>query len=562
MKKRAVIVGLCVCLCAGLICPAWAAQKPDGEKKPRPVPHPLTHAWDAPGPSRTELRPGSPAEAGLSEKALDQIDQVIQSAIERKLVPGAVVLVARRGVIAWEQAYGYAAKYADDGYGELRSPVRMRTDTLFDLASVSKLFTAVAVMQLYDQGRIRLDEPVVTYLPDFVGKGKEKVTVRQLLTHTSGFAAYVPLYKQGGSREALLQTVLRLPLAEEPGRAHVYSDVNMLVLGVLVERLSGKRLDDFIRESIAQPLGLAETMYNPPPPLRKRSAATEYQAATDRGLIWGQVQDENAWALGGVAGHAGLFGTARDLAVFAQMMLNGGTYGGKRILSEKAAAWMAQNQLSALSDEKHGLGWQLDRGTYMDALGDSRSMGHTGFTGTSLLVSHSQQAIVIFLTNRIHPVRDTASLTPLRNAVARQASLAISVDIPWQDGAWFAGTGDDRQATLTAEASMAAGGTLTYDTWYRIENEYDYGYVEVSPDKIRWKKLGDAATGESDWVRVSWRLPEGVKYIRFRYETDGTINGRGWYVHHPVLLDRTGRKIGTDWLAEGWSREGGREEKP
>ncbi len=547
---------LCMCLAGSAV----ALDLPDAPKKAKPVPHPLSHSWDSPGESYRELRQGKPSDAGMTSAPMDEIDKVIQSAIEQNLIPGAVVLVARRGVIVKEKAYGLAAKYRDDEFTLKAEPIRMQTDTIFDLASISKLLTSTAVMQLAEQGRIQLDQPVAAYLPAFAANDKEQVTVRQLLTHTSGFPAYIPLYKKGDDRAERLQIVLRHPLSGKPGSAYVYSDLNMITLGALVEKQAGMPLDAYIHERILLPLGMSQTMFNPPKPLRKKIAATEFQTAPDRGLVWGEVQDENAWALGGVAGHAGLFGTARDLAVFAQMMLNGGTYDGKRILSAQSVAWMTQNQLGAFPGEGQGLGWELDRGSYMDALSDSRALGHTGFTGTALVVSPNQETIGILLTNRIHPIRDTAPLNPIRGRVMRQVARAIPVAMPWKDGAWYAGTGDLRQALLTAEAELAFGGTLTFDTWLRIENEYDFGYVEVSADGISWEQIGMPQTGESDWARISWKLPAGTRFVRFRYATDETINGRGWYVHRPIVTDEKGREVRTEWHSDGWQQEKGRKD--
>jgi CubicO group peptidase (beta-lactamase class C family) len=402
---------------------------------------------------------------------------------------------------------------------------------------------------------------VATYLPEFAANGKEQVTVRQLLTHTSGFPAYIPLYKKGAGPAERMKVVLRQPLVNEPGSTYVYSDLNMITLGALLEKVTGMRLDSYIHTNITEPLGMSRTMYNPPKQLQKHMAATEYQTAPDRGLVWGEVQDENAWSLGGAAGHAGVFGTARDLAVFAQMMLNGGIYEGKRILSKQSVSWMTENQLTGFPGDAHGLGWELGRGAYMDALSDSRAMGHTGFTGTSLVVSPSQETIGILLTNRIHPVRDTVAMNPIRSSLMRQVALAIPVDIPWQDRAWHAGVGDNKQAVLMAEVDLITGGTLTYDTWFRIENEYDYGYVEVSRDGNIWDKMGKAATGESDWTRVSWKLPAGARFIRFRYATDETINGRGWYVHRPAVFDSNGQEVRTVWKSESWQQVDARKER-
>jgi hypothetical protein len=216
---------------------------------------------------------------------------------------------------------------------------------------------------------------------------------------------------------------------------------------------------------------------------------------------------------------------------------------------------MTENQIPEFPGDDHGLGWELYQGWYMDALSDSRTMGHTGYTGTSMVVSPNNETICIVLTNRVHPTRNTVSTNPVRRGVARQAALAI-LDIPWKDGAWFSGVGDERQNTLTAEADLPNGGTITFDTWYRIENESDYGYVEASADGENWTEVGSASTGESDWMNVTWKLPAGTKQIRFRYATDKTVNGRGWYVHRPEILDPAGHGLEAVWKPEGWLHEG------
>lgn len=296
MNKRAAIVGLCVSLAWGAMAfPAIAAKRGDGEapaiekkeKKTKPVKHPLSHPWDKPGPSSGKLHPGKPSAAGMSAAPLEEIDSLIESSIDQGVMPGAVVLVARRGVIVKEQAYGFSAQYADDEKTTLDQPVRMKTDTIFDLASVSKLFTSTAVMQLYEKGRFDLDDPVADYLPEFAENGKEKVTIRQLLTHTSGFEPFIPLYTMGSSREERMEIVLRHPLVNRPGTEYVYSDLNLITLGALVEKLTGQRLDEYVRKHITEPLGMSDTMYNPNERLKKRIAATEYQPWTDRGLVWG-----------------------------------------------------------------------------------------------------------------------------------------------------------------------------------------------------------------------------------------------------------------------------------
>lgn len=565
MKKRIAIASLCVSMAWGaMVVPAAAAKRGDGdapsiekkEKKTKPVKRPLSHPWDKPGTSNGKLRPGKPSAAGMTAAPLKEIDSLIETSMEEGVMPGAVVLVARRGVIVKEQAYGFSAQYADDKKTPLDRPIRMDTDTIFDMASVSKLFTSTAIMQLYEKGRFDLDDPVADYLPEFADNGKEEVTIRQLLTHTSGFEPFIPLYQMGDSREERMEIVLRHPLVNRPGSNYVYSDLNLITLGALVEKLTGQRLDQYVREHITKPLDMSDTMYNPAERLKKRIAATEFQPWTQRGMVWGEVHDENAWSLDGVAGHAGVFSTARDMAVFAQMMLNGGKYGGKRILSEESVELMAENQIPEFPGDDHGLGWELYQGWYMDALSDSRTMGHTGYTGTSIVVSPNNETICIVLTNRVHPTRNTVSTNPVRRGVARQAALAIPVEIPWKDGAWFAGVGDEQEHTLTAEVDLEDGGTLTYDTWFRMENESDFGYVEASEDGKNWTEVGHAATGESDWENVSRELPSGTKQIRFRYATDTTVNGRGWFVHDPEVKDEAGHEIDLDWLSDGWSREG------
>lgn len=190
-----------------------------------------------------------------------------------------------------------------------------------------------------------MDDAVAAHIPEFAQNGKETVTIRQLMTHTSGMAASIPLHTQGTNREDRLQIVLQQPLEASPGTKYTYSDLNMITLGVLVERLSGKSLDEFVKQGITQPLGMKDTMYNPLAKLKNRIAATEYQPLIGRGLVWGQVHDEKAWALDGVAGHAGVFSTAGDLAKLAHMFINDGRYGAKRILKRETIKLLEENQI-------------------------------------------------------------------------------------------------------------------------------------------------------------------------------------------------------------------------
>jgi serine-type D-Ala-D-Ala carboxypeptidase len=277
-------------------------------------------------------------------------------------------------------------------------------------------------MRLVEQGRITLDDPVATWTPDFAAGGKEEVNLRQLLTHTSGLPAYLRLWELEPTPEARIQRVLSTPLLDPPNTVFRYSDIGLIAVGLLLEVLLGVRLDRIVRDMVTGPLGLDQTIYLPPPQLQRRIAATSYMPALGRGMVWGQVEDENAWSLGGVAAHAGLFSTAENLGVFAQMYLNGGILGGTRLLQAETVAEMTRNQIADL--EWRGIGWELNEDYYMGRLASPQTYGQTGFTGTSLVVDPRRQLIVVVLTNRVHPTRDGPSENPLRQAVADAALAA------------------------------------------------------------------------------------------------------------------------------------------
>lgn len=377
--------------------------------------------------AQTGLQPGTPEQESMLAQPLEDIDDAIHDAIKDNVMPGAVVLVARNGSIVKWDAYGYALQYADDNFTEVDDPVKMQEDTIFDMASISKLFTAISVMQLWDQDYFGLDDPVSDYLPEYDTKEKRDITIQQLLTHTSGEKAgpSKELYEMDGDREELLEYVMEEPLENEPGEAYVYSDINYITLGVLVERLSGEREDAYVQTHILEPLALSDTMYNPPENLKPRIAATEFQPWTDRGMVWGSVHDEKAWALDGVAGHAGVFSSAEDLATFSQMLLNKGSYQGKSIVSKEAFDLMNTNWNEAFPGQNHGLGWDLNQDWYMDILAEEDTLGHTGYTGTSIVVSPKLNTIAILLTNRVHPTRDTVSTNGIRKEVAAKTGSSI-----------------------------------------------------------------------------------------------------------------------------------------
>jgi CubicO group peptidase (beta-lactamase class C family) len=298
----------------------------------------------------------------------------------------------------------------------------MRNDTIFDLASVSKLFTSILVVQLLEEGIVSLEAPVATYLPEFASAGKDSVTVREILTHRSGLPAWLPLWSDHPDKASRIAAVMDQPPDSTPGTVYLYSDLNLIALGVMVERLSGESLDVALRERVAGPLGMTDTRYNPVDV--DRTAATEVKASQDRGLVRGQVHDENAWSLGGVAGHAGVFSTADDLAVLAQALLNGGSYRGRRILSSESVIRLATSATDS-SDSAHGLGFELDQKWYMDDLAGPHTAGHTGFTGTSFVVDFTTRSFAILLTNRVHPSREWGSVNVARQEWAHGLAAAL-----------------------------------------------------------------------------------------------------------------------------------------
>ena len=369
--------------------------------------------------SAPRLRIDTPERAGLDPGELTQLAREVR-ALTRGAHPwsAGVVLVAGRGpVIAVEEAAGWAVRYAS--YDEERDTgvelppgarVPVTVHTPFDLASLTKLFTAVAAVQQLERGTLGIDARVAAYLPEFRAASEHDITVRQLLTHTSGLRPELPLYDcpDDGARLALLR-------AEAPSSApgeYLYSDLNLLLLQFVLERVTGRTLDVIVRDGITRPLGMTSTCFGPCP----GAAATEDQrwpwAKADRGMLRGVVHDENAWALGGVAGHAGLFSTARDLAVFCRTLLAGGSYGPARILGPDFVELMLTPP---------GLGFALDQPWFMGALAQQGAAGHTGFTGTSLVLDPATDTFLVLLANTVHPRRRPADNAPRAAAGTRLA---------------------------------------------------------------------------------------------------------------------------------------------
>ena len=338
--------------------------------------------------------------------------QVMEKAVATRAFPGAVLAVGCRSELVALKAFGK--------FDYSRESTAVATDTIYDLASVSKVVgTTSAAALLYQQGKLRLEAPLVRYLPEFGGvAGHDRITVRQLLTHTSGLPAYERLFRDARDKQALLKRIYAMPLTVRPGEKFVYSDFGMILLGEIIERVAGQPLDQFLRRRVFEPLGMKDTLYQPPKCLRVHIAPTEQDDGFRKRLIRGEVHDEHAWVMNGVAGHAGLFSTARDLAVFAQMMLNGGAYDGRRILQRRTVEKFTARP-PARAGSTRALGWDTPslKGSSAGAHFSPRSFGHTGFTGTSLWVDPEKQLFVILLSNRVHPTRENTQIRKVRPAL-------------------------------------------------------------------------------------------------------------------------------------------------
>jgi CubicO group peptidase (beta-lactamase class C family) len=375
-------------------------------------------------PPTETLVSASPTAVGMDRGLTARLDSVMAAALAGGLAPGGVLAVGRYGRLVHLKGYGFT-DYA---------PNAPQTDarTIYDVASLTKIVvTTTAAMILEEQGRLDLEEPVATYIPEFVNgdAGKASITIRMLLTHRGGLEAYAPLYRELRGREEYLRAIAERPLKTLPGTETIYSDWDMIVLQLVIERITGQPLDVFASERIVHPLGLHETMFRPDTTnagLRRRIAPTEVDSLRG-GLLWGVVHDGNAWAMGGVSGHAGLFSSARDLAVFAQMILNGGTYDGVRLLRPSTIArWTAPQDVSS----SRALGW--DTPAAESSAGDyfsPRSFGHTGFTGPYMWIDPERGLFVVLVTNRVNS-RGTSQLhTPVRRAISDVVQSSI-VDAP------------------------------------------------------------------------------------------------------------------------------------
>ena len=383
------------------------------------------------------LQRTNPLRVAVSAQKLAAIDGEVESEIKQRHLPGAVVLVARKGSVVWRKAYGARAV----------EPAReaMTADTIFDVASLTKVVaTATSIMILVEGGKVRLSDPLSNYIPEIKGEGRERITIELLLTHRAGYAPDFDLKDRWTGYDEAIKRLVREPLRDPPGARFVYSDINYIALGEVVRRVSGLGLDEFARRNIFVPLGMRDTGFRPSANLRARIAPTEKRrgqlsylgdtplnaggetADADRWLR-GEVHDPTSYRMNGVAGHAGLFSTADDLAIYCQMILNGGTYRGVRVLSPLTVAEMTRPRLVSEAGWTRGLGWDINTSfsTNRGDLFPLGSFGHTGFTGTSLWIDPASKMFVIFLSNRVHP-DGKGDVASLRGRVASIAAGAVT----------------------------------------------------------------------------------------------------------------------------------------
>jgi CubicO group peptidase (beta-lactamase class C family) len=363
------------------------------------------------------LRAGLPA----------RLDSIVNTALAAGAAPGAALAVGRHDQVVYMHAYGRI---------DTASAAHAVTDsTLYDLASLTKVIgTTTAAMILAEDGKLELNRPVRDYLPEFNAADKAAITVRHLLAHNGGFIAGSALWRDERGPAAYVSIMNERPLAYTTGDSTIYSDWDLILTGKIIERITGQPIDVFLNERVWAPLGMRDTGFNPltgnrldpgarctiayrpDHPLLPRIAATELDTVYRKMLVQGVVHDENACSMGGVAGHAGLFSTARDLSIFAQMMLNGGAYKDVRILQPATIARFTARQSARSS---RALGWDTPApGSSAGNYFSPRSFGHTGFTGTSIWLDPERDVFVILLTNRVNPTRANTRHEPLRRAVA------------------------------------------------------------------------------------------------------------------------------------------------
>jgi uncharacterized protein YbbC (DUF1343 family)/CubicO group peptidase (beta-lactamase class C family) len=402
---------------------------------------------------------------------LDAVDAVIGQAMHDGQIPGAVLLVGHNGHVIYRKAYGDRAL-------EPRREA-MTLDTIFDLASLTKVIvTTIAVMQLVEQGKVRLNDPVAKYLPEFARNGKEDITVRQVLTHYSGLEPDLDLKTTWQGKETAYRMAFEETPADPPGSKFSYSDIDFIVLGALVERVSGESLDAYAARHIFAPLKMTHTQFVPPAAWRARIAPTQYDE--NEHMLRGVVHDPTARRMGGMAGHAGLFSTADDLAKFAQALLNGGT----GILSAASVEKMTQPEQPPSAPVLRGFGWDIDS-PFSSNRGDLLPVGgygHTGFTGTSLWIDPATQTYIVLLTNAVHP-RGKGNAIALRSKVATAIAAALPLTADEKEKLrWLSITGYNEAQSAARRASARNG---SVKTGIDVLEEHDFDVLKVAEAKKR-----------------------------------------------------------------------------
>ena len=370
------------------------------------------------------LRDAAPESAGFNPERLEQAADLLERAVADGATPGGVLLVARRGAVVLDHAAGRLTY--DEG------SLATTPSTIYDLASLTKVIaTTTLLMRRVEADALDLDAAAASYLPELKESAVGGATLRDLLAHSSGLPCCTELFRELGedldrdeARGRYLEHIAGTELAVARRERAIYSDLGVLLLGEILERGSDRGLALQVEEEVLEPLGLIDTGYVPPEELRERIAPTEFDSWRGR-LPHGEVHDENTLALGGIAPHAGLFGTARDVAVLGQAMLNGGVYGERRLADSETVALFTR-RAELVPGSSRALGWDTpsdpsSAGRYFSA----RSFGHTGFTGTSLWIDPELDLIVVLLTNRVHPTRENIAIRRLRPAIHDAVVLAV-----------------------------------------------------------------------------------------------------------------------------------------
>lgn len=347
------------------------------------------------------------------EKAFQRIADVLQKAVQEHHIPGAVIAITTSDETIYKGAFGYAHE---------PNQIQMKEDTIFDLASLTKVTaTLPAIMQLQEAGLLDIDDSISYYLTQFE-ENHQEVTIKHLLTHTSGFRPEIKFYRLNANKDEAIDIISKLEDMKPVETEVVYSDLNYILLGRIVEQIVGMPLEEYTTTSIYQPLGMNDTYFNPPESKKKRVAATEYIDLI-QDYQWGKVHDENTFHFGGVSGHAGLFSTAKDLAKYARMLLNGGHHRKVNILTAKSIELTMKSYTRHLNLNR-GLGWQLYDPSSFSGQFFQEGFGHTGFTGTSIWLSRKPDVAVIFLTNRVHFGRST-NIHRLRKIIHNLVGVAM-----------------------------------------------------------------------------------------------------------------------------------------